>query len=453
MKPHVQDRTETDSDYLPSWISLLGLLEPLEFFVSVNHFRIWRRHIAWAKTSGKELRIQITQRFSSSMVFMSLLLGAELGVLFSPSDICSEMRKDLREHHRGQGKYWIGITIIMSVCVTIMALMATYTAWGMVLAISDENMHCIIRSSFGQYVTQRPADLVVLSLYLFLLWVIMFMVNMLSGIMRLALVGFVAALFFQVVITYSAFGRLILHTGAMGKKRVLDPELEKALLPSGLQASLVMKATTHSKQQSAAVVQYRTPLPSLSDTSSPAASSHQRRRKCHPRSLGGNDEVFTKAHANEIVTTPIAEEEVAGYGDDFTPFKNFRATTQPTKEHGRKESYGTVSSMERAQLIPPLHPLTAATTPLHVRPESHDFRMLRRSIAVSQRPNVAEWNEDDAARELYGAQPPATFDSDSDVSDSEAHMESESHGSGPSHSDDEELGSNNDEDDYLVPHS
>lgn len=35
------------------------------------------------------------------------------------------------------------------------------------------------------------------------------------------------ALFIQVVVPLSAFGRLIMHTGAMAKKPVLDQELEK----------------------------------------------------------------------------------------------------------------------------------------------------------------------------------------------------------------------------------
>jgi len=177
------------------------------------------------------------QRFSSSMVFMSLLLGAELGVLFNSSEITSDMRKSMANEEYGDYKFWIGVTIILSVCVTITALVATFTAWGMVSSISDTNMRCIIRSSIGQYVTQLPTHLVVTSLYLFLLWVVLFLVDMLSGVGRLIILLVVATLFFQVVIAYSAFGRLIVHTGAMGKKTVLSPELEQALLPLGLAPS------------------------------------------------------------------------------------------------------------------------------------------------------------------------------------------------------------------------
>lgn len=69
------------------------------------------------------------QRFSSSMVFMSLLLGAELGVLFNSSEITNDMRKSMVNEEYGDFKFYIGVTIILSVCVTITALVGTVTCW------------------------------------------------------------------------------------------------------------------------------------------------------------------------------------------------------------------------------------------------------------------------------------------------------------------------------------
>jgi hypothetical protein len=49
-----------------------------------------------------------------------------------------------------------------------------------------------------------------------------------------------------------------MHTGAMSSKRVLDVEFEKCLLPSGLQASLLIKATHRVRKRVSALSQYRT---------------------------------------------------------------------------------------------------------------------------------------------------------------------------------------------------
>lgn len=72
-------------------------------------------------------------------------------------------------------------------------------------------------------------------------------------------------MFFHVIIPLSAFGRLIIHTGAMGRRPVLDVELEKELLPSGLHNSLLIRATDRKrKYNSSATDQYRKPSKSHS---------------------------------------------------------------------------------------------------------------------------------------------------------------------------------------------
>ena len=101
----------------------------------------------------------------------------------------------------------------------------------MVSSIGDKNAHCLLRSSIGQLVTSLPANYVVLSLYLFLIWLLLFILELTTGPMQHILLLVVVGLFFQTVVSLSAFGRLIIHTGAMGSRPVLDPALEKALLP------------------------------------------------------------------------------------------------------------------------------------------------------------------------------------------------------------------------------
>lgn len=78
----------------------------------------------------------------------------------------------------------------------------------MISSVSDANMRCVIRSSIGTFVTQLPTHLVVLALYLFLLWVVLFLVEMLSGVGRFIVLLVVGTLFSQVVIAYDT-----LHLG------------------------------------------------------------------------------------------------------------------------------------------------------------------------------------------------------------------------------------------------
>lgn len=86
----------------------------------------------------------------------------------------------------------------------------------------------------------------------------LFIVELMSGPIQIIMVTLVTFLFLQVVVSLSAFGRLIIHTGAMGRKRVLDPEFERYLLPSGLHASLLIKATERRRRRTSVVTQYRT---------------------------------------------------------------------------------------------------------------------------------------------------------------------------------------------------
>jgi Na+/glutamate symporter len=88
-------------------------------------------------------------------------------VLFNPVKVCEEMRTAIMANHLWDLKFWIGTTIIFSICTILCGLVASFTAWGMVSALSDDNVHCVLRSSTGMYVCELPHRLVLSSLYLF----------------------------------------------------------------------------------------------------------------------------------------------------------------------------------------------------------------------------------------------------------------------------------------------
>jgi ABC-type transport system involved in multi-copper enzyme maturation permease subunit len=122
----------------------------------------------------------------------------------------------LASERYGDLKVWIGIGIAFGAFVTIMALVATFTLWGMISTISDNNAHVLLRSSIGN----TP--------YLFTLWMLLaFLGNLISGPSRVVVAAVVFFLFFDVVVPLSAFGRLIIHTGAMAERRVLEQEFER----------------------------------------------------------------------------------------------------------------------------------------------------------------------------------------------------------------------------------
>jgi hypothetical protein len=241
-----------------TWISLLGLLHFHDAFVTVDNTHLWRSHIAWAKPKGKEIKDYTTQRFATNMVFLSLLLGADMNVLFNSAALGADIRSAMMEANYGSLRFYIGCTLLMGAIIAVLGLVTTFTAWGMISAISDSNSHCLLRSSMGQYVTSLPSRFVLAALYLFLLWLLLFIVELMSGPCRIIMISSVLYLFLQVIVSLSAFGRLIIHTGAMGSKRVLDPEFERQLLPSGLHASLLIKATERLRRKTSVTAQYKT---------------------------------------------------------------------------------------------------------------------------------------------------------------------------------------------------
>lgn len=241
-----------------TYISLISLVKLREFLITVDHFSIWKRHLAWAKEDGKDLREYMTQRYASSMVFMSLLLSTELGVLFNSAGVTTRVRQSLEQEQHGSVEFWVGIFIIISAVLTLLSLISCFTAWSMVSAVSERNAHCIFRSSIGQYVAELPGRFIVCSIYTFLIWLILFFFLLLPfGFWSICLVVFVVALFVHTITAFSAFGRIIMHTGAMGSKPIFETTYEASLLPDTLHNHLLTKARANLSNKTSIRRQYR----------------------------------------------------------------------------------------------------------------------------------------------------------------------------------------------------
>ena len=256
---------KTDFNNSTVW-SLLGLLDPHEYIITVDMKTIWRRHLAWSKHDGGELRTYMTQRFASNMMMMSLLLSAELGVLFNSSLITTTMREKMMEQDHSDLKFYIGLLITTSVFLTLACLLSTFVAWSMVSAVSSANAHAMLRSSIGQYVSQLPSRLLVSSIYCFILWMFLWLLELLPGIWSKILIASFAALFIHIITSFSSFGKLMMLSGAMGEERIFDEEFEQALLPSGLHTAMLLKANERQKRRLTVTAQYSTrrlPRPSV----------------------------------------------------------------------------------------------------------------------------------------------------------------------------------------------
>lgn len=250
---------DTRRDYTHNtWTSLLVLVKIRECIITVDNFSIWRRHLAWAMENGNDLKTYMTQRCASNMVFMSLLLSTELGVLYNSAAVTTTVREQLREGDHWSLPFWAGLLIIISALLTILSLLSTFTAWAMVNSVDANNAHCIFRSSIGQYAAELPGRLIVGAVYSFLLSFIMYFFLLLPvGIWSIALLASTVFLFVHIVSVFSALGRVIMHTGAMGNARIFAPEYEELLLPHTLHTNLLTKSKANLENSTSIIRQYR----------------------------------------------------------------------------------------------------------------------------------------------------------------------------------------------------
>ncbi|GMH76377.1 hypothetical protein TL16_g07058 [Triparma laevis f. inornata] len=101
-----------------------------EHFVSVDQSFYWRRSLVWSHDNGGLLKSHLTQKYSSTTLLATLLLSAEVSVLFSPSDVLEVVRTEaLNENGLSFG---IVLVMLLDIVATLGTILATFTAWGTV---------------------------------------------------------------------------------------------------------------------------------------------------------------------------------------------------------------------------------------------------------------------------------------------------------------------------------
>lgn len=239
------------------WRRFLSLPSPSEYLISVDHHQIWRRHLAWSHRDGDALKNAVTSRFASNMVFMSLLLGAEISVLFSPSRPAQLFREALAESRYRTVYFWGGIFLCISIGMTLSTLLANFTAWAIIGAVSSHNSHAVLRSSIGLYAAQLPARMAVLSIYCFVIWVVLFLFQLLPNPWSYIVTIFIFVMFVHIVLVYSAFGRLVMYTKAMRKDEIFKEEEEDSMTANRLSEELLNRAMEEKKKNTPLPLYYR----------------------------------------------------------------------------------------------------------------------------------------------------------------------------------------------------
>ena len=218
----------------------VGLPRPHEHFITVDQFSGWRRHQVWAHRNGEELKNILTQRFASNTVFLSLLMATEVGILFSPSDPANLFRDKLKNSLYDTWGYYSGLFLCLAVFFTVCALYTNYVAWGIIANIGKDNVHTILRSTIGSYAVQLPQGLIVLSIYFFFITFVCLLGILMPHLAALIISVCFILLMIHITSTYSALGRIIMDTGAMGDRVFFDKE-EERMSPNDLYGALLEK--------------------------------------------------------------------------------------------------------------------------------------------------------------------------------------------------------------------
>eukprot|EP00977_Amphora_coffeiformis_P016602 scaffold5169_cov172-Amphora_coffeaeformis.AAC.33 len=226
-------------------------------FVSVDLSARWRRHLVWAKSDAKQLLQVVTARFTSTTVFLTLLVSAELGTFFSPSRPVEEVRTALENDAFDTLDFWVAIALSVGIFCAVAALFANFTAWSIFVVLSPENAALILRSSVGLYAAQLPNRLVIASIYTFFVWIVLFWFKLLPLAAAIILGSAGTLLLVHLASTYSAMGEIILATSAMSASTVLEKGDEERLSPAELYKVLLLEHDLAKRAKIPIMKQYR----------------------------------------------------------------------------------------------------------------------------------------------------------------------------------------------------
>lgn len=260
----------------------------------------------------------------------------------------------------------------------------------MVSAVSDTNAHCIFRSSIGQYVAELPFRFIVGSIYSFLIWICLFLFLLLPvGVWSLFLLLVVLSLFIHTIAALSSFGRIVMHTGAMGETPIFEKKYEASLLPHSLHALLLTKAKANLANKTSIRRQYLSHVRPIAKMYSEDEMSGHLSGNLSDRSALSIPSVMDNNPAPPRKRTESLVKFADGY--DTTGHRILKDTTtvsprQPSRKQAPSKEVNIVADPTLSSSA--LSPLTPATT-------------TGSSIRKPPRPTLArKWSETPAAVDI-----------------------------------------------------
>ena len=152
---------------------------------------------------------------------VSLLVSSQMSVMFSPSEPTQKARDALAILDWESYAFWAGFFLAISIIFSISALLATLSAWAIFNAVGDENSHVILRSTMCQNAAALPVRLALISIYFFFIWVNLFWHVIANRWLGMFLSLFCLLFVIYVTSLYSAVGRQVMYSGALGEEDIM----------------------------------------------------------------------------------------------------------------------------------------------------------------------------------------------------------------------------------------
>ena len=228
-----------------------------DIFVSVEQTRLWYLHLVYAKKDAVELRNLFTQRFAALTTMISLLVASQVGTLFSPSQPTQTARTALAQLYYRDASFWACLALCLSLILSLLALLATLSAWALFNAVGTKNVHIIFRSSMCLPAAALPVRMATISIFFYFVWVSLFWYVIAANYIAIPLSAMSMICFFVVVSTYSAVGRVIMYSGALGTERIMDYDEEGDMDGTELATALVEKCVVAKEANIPVSHQYR----------------------------------------------------------------------------------------------------------------------------------------------------------------------------------------------------
>mmetsp|Transcript_20710 Transcript_20710/g.37173 ORF Transcript_20710/g.37173 Transcript_20710/m.37173 type:complete len:187 (-) Transcript_20710:390-950(-) len=171
----------------------------------------------------------------------TLLVGSQVATLFSPSRPTEKVRTALEEMSYSTIEFWTGFALCWSIISSILTLLSMLTAWSLCGAIGRNNAHIFLRSSLALYDISLPIRLAHLSIFMFFLWINLFFHVIMPWPVSTPLSVTCAICFYFLITMYSAVGRMLMHSGAMGEESILEESEHEEMGPVDLTVAMMEK--------------------------------------------------------------------------------------------------------------------------------------------------------------------------------------------------------------------